>query len=131
MKYLLDTSVWLWTLTASERINRRVREILANGTEELYLSAASSWEISIKSALGKLHLPEPPAIFVPKRLASQGIQPLSITHTHALAVFELPRHHDDPFDRLLIAQARVEDMAIVTADRAFEPYKVKLLWART
>jgi PIN domain nuclease of toxin-antitoxin system len=128
MKYLLDTSVWLWSLTASERINKKARELLANGREELYLSAASSWEISIKWALGRLPLPEPPSSYVPKRLAAQGIRPLAITHTHALAVSELPAHHSDPFDRLLIAQAQIEGMVILTADRAMEPYGVKILW---
>jgi PIN domain nuclease of toxin-antitoxin system len=128
MKYLLDTSVWLWSLTASERINKKGRELLASGGEELFLSAASSWEISIKSALGRLRLPEPPARYVPKRLAAQGIRPLSITHTHALAVSELPRYHDDPFDRLLIAQAQSEAMVILTADHAFEPYDVEIFW---
>jgi PIN domain nuclease of toxin-antitoxin system len=128
MKYLLDTSVWLWSLTASERINKKARQLLASGQEELYLSAASSWEISIKWALGRLPLPEPPGSYVPKRLAAQGIRPLAITHTHALTVSELPAHHSDPFDRLLIAQAQVEDMVILTADRALEPYGVKILW---
>ena len=128
MKYLLDTSVWLWSLTASERINKKARQLLASGGEELYLSAASSWEISIKWALGRLELPEPPGSYVPKRLAAQGIRPLAITHTHALAVSELPTHHSDPFDRLLIAQAKIEDMVILTADRAFERYGVKILW---
>jgi PIN domain nuclease of toxin-antitoxin system len=128
MKYLLDTSVWLWSLTASERINKKGRELLASGTEEVYLSAASSWEISIKSALGRLRLPEAPASYVPKRMAAQGIQSLSITHTHALAVSELPAYHNDPFDRLLIAQAKSEAMVILTADPAFRPYAVEILW---
>ncbi len=128
MKYLLDTSVWLWSLTASERISKKGRALLASGREELYLSAASSWEISIKSALGRLHLPEPPVSYVPKRLAAQGIRPLSITHTHALAVSDQPAHHSDPFDRLLIAQAQTEDMVILTADHAFQQYGVEVLW---
>ena len=128
MKYLLDTSVWLWSLTASERLNQKSRHLLSSGSEDLYLSAASSWEISVKSALGKLQLPEAPARYVPKRLAAQGIRPLSITHAHALAVSELPLHHSDPFDRLLIAQARTESMIILTADRAFERYSVEVLW---
>lgn len=128
MKYLLDTSVWLWSLTASERISKKGRRLLASGRAELYLSAASSWEIAIKSALGKLPLSEPPASFVPKGMAAQGIRPLSITHTHALAVSELPAHHRDPFDRILISQARTEEMIILTADRVFEQYDVKILW---
>jgi PIN domain nuclease of toxin-antitoxin system len=128
MKYLLDTSVWLWSLTASERINKKARQLLASGTQEVYLSAASSWEISIKWALGRLRLPEPPASYVPKRLAAQGIRSLPIMHTHALAVSELPAHHSDPFDRLLIAQAQTEGMVILTADHDFEQYGVKILW---
>ncbi len=101
---------------------------MASGKAELYLSAASSWEISIKSALGKLPLPEPPAQYVPKRMAAQGIRPLPITHTHALAVSDLPVHHSDPFDRLLIAQAQLEGMVLLTADSAFKPYGVEIVW---
>jgi PIN domain nuclease of toxin-antitoxin system len=128
MKYLLDTSIWLWSLGATERINQRGCELLADGTQELYFSAASSWEISIKMALGKLQLPESPVNYVPRRLADQGIRPLPIMHQHALAVYALPMHHQDPFDRLLIAQAQVEEMVILTADRAFRKYQVKVFW---
>ena len=128
MKYLLDTSVWLWSLTASERINPEGRKVIVNGEVEVYLSAVSIWEIAIKWALGKLALSEPPAAYVPKRMAEQRLRPLPIMHRHALAVAELPAHHRDPFDRLLVAQAQVEGMAILTADRAFRPYAVKILW---
>lgn len=128
MKYLLDTSVWLWSVGAVERINKRGRDLLADGTQELYFSAASAWEISIKTALEKLRLPEPPATYVPSRLTQQGINPLPILQHHALAVYELPMHHTDPFDRLLIAQAQIEGMVILTADKVFRRYKVELLW---
>ena len=128
MKYLLDTSVWLWSLTASHRIRAEARELLARGEEDLYLSAASSWEIAIKWALGKLELPEPAATYVPKRMAKQRLRPLPITHSHALAVSQLALHHRDPFDRLLIAQAQAEGMAILTADLAFRPYDVEIIW---
>ncbi|HMD98852.1 MAG TPA: type II toxin-antitoxin system VapC family toxin [Terriglobia bacterium] len=128
MKYLLDTGVWLWGASEPERINPDARRLIAEGREELYLSAVTSWEISIKSALGKLLLPEPPTVYVPKRLAIQGIRPLPITHTHALGVSDLPLHHRDPFDRLLIAQALAEEMAILTADRAFGRYRVEVFW---
>lgn len=128
MKYLFDTSVWLWSLAAPERIGREGLELLARGTEEFYLSAASSWEISIKSALGKLRLPDPVVNYVPKRMAAQGVRSLPITHSHALAVSELPAHHRDPFDRLLIAQAQEEGMVILTADRAFRSYAVEIVW---
>ncbi len=128
MKYLLDTSIWLSSLTTWERLNERARDLLSGGQDELYLSAASSWETAIKTALGKLWLPEPAASYIPKRMATEGIRPLAITHAHALAVSDLPLHHSDPFDRLLIAQARAEDMVILTADRAFEPYEVEIFW---
>jgi PIN domain nuclease of toxin-antitoxin system len=128
MKYLLDTGPWLWTLTEPERANNQAAELIANGQEQIYLSAVSAWEISIKWALGKLQLPEPPPILVPKTMEAQGLRPLTISHAHALAVSDLPRHHTDPFDHLLIAQARMEGMAILTADHAFERYDVEVLW---
>jgi len=129
MKCLLDTAVWLWSLTTWERLNEKARDLLSSGEDEFYLSAASSWEIAIKTALGRLQLPEPAASYIPKRMATEGIRPLTITHTHALAVSDLPLHHGDPFDRLLIAQALTEDMMILTADRTFELYEVDVLWA--
>jgi PIN domain nuclease of toxin-antitoxin system len=128
MKYLLDTSVWLWSVGPIERLNREARELLADGKQEIYFSAASAWEVSIKMALGKLYLPETPEIYVPKRLAAQAIQPLPILHHHALRVYSLPLHHEDPFDRLLIAQAQAENMAILTADRAIGKYDVSVVW---
>jgi PIN domain nuclease of toxin-antitoxin system len=130
MKYLLDTSIWLWSVGSVEKINRVGRELLADGKQEFYMSAASSWEIAIKAASGKLDLPESPVTYVPKRLADQGIIPLPILHQHALAVYDLPKHHSDPFDRLLIAQALIEEMVVLTADSVFRKYKVPLVWCR-
>jgi PIN domain nuclease of toxin-antitoxin system len=128
MKYLLDTGAWLWSVAEPERLNSKAHELIAEAREELYLSAVSAWEIGIKTALGKLSLPEPAVTYLPKRLNQQGIRPLTITHAHALAVSDLPRHHTDPFDRLLIAQARMEGMAILTSDHAFDRYEVKVFW---
>lgn len=128
MRYLLDTGVWLWSLTRPERLGDEAIQLLASLPEEdkLFLSAASAWEISIKFHIGKLPLPEPPALYVPSRL--QGVTPLAITYMHALAAGELPFHHSDPFDRLLIAQARLEGMTILTADRKFTKYDAPVLW---
>ena len=128
MKYLLDTMVWLWSLGPTDKIGSAGLEVLADGGEEVYLSAASSWEIAIKTKLGKFKLAEAPGRYVPKRLAEQGIHSLSITQRHSLAVYDLPRHHDDPFDRLIIAQALDEDMVILTSDRAFSKYPFQVLW---
>ncbi len=128
MKYLLDTMVWLWSVGPTDKIGRAGLEILTNGLEDVYLSAASSWEVAIKTRLGKFRLPEHPRSYVPKRLAEQGIRSLSITQSHSLKVYDLPLHHDDPFDRLIIAQAIAEEMTVLTADRAFSKYAVDVLW---
>jgi len=128
MRYLLDTGVWIWSIAAVDQLSQKARDLLAGGAEELYFSAASAWEISIKVAIGKLRLPESPSVFVPERLATHRIQNLSITNTHALGVHSLPRHHDDPFDRMLIAQARTEKMTILTADKTFRKYDVEVFW---
>jgi PIN domain nuclease of toxin-antitoxin system len=129
LKYLLDTGVWLWSVGKPSRISRNARDVMADSRNDVFLSAVTSWEVAIKAASGKLHLPEPPDLFVPRRMAAQGLRPLAVSHEHALAVFGLPPHHRDPFDRLLIAQAKVEEMTLISADRMFDRYPVQLLWA--
>lgn len=126
MRFLLDTHVWLWTLTAPERLDRDTRRLLEDPANQLLLSAASCWEIAIKYRLGKLALPESPARFIPPRLVRDGITELPIQHHHALAVADLPEHHNDPFDRLLVAQALIERLTLVSADRTLAPYRVDL-----
>jgi PIN domain nuclease of toxin-antitoxin system len=128
VRYLLDTAILLWSLNEPERLNDSVQDILAKGSEEVYLSAVSAWEIVIKSSLGKLRLPNPPERYVPSRMSALGLRPLNITHPHALAVSGLPSYHQDPFDRLLIAQARSEDMILMTTDHVFAKYAVQTLW---
>ena len=128
MKYLLDTSVFLWALATPNKLNRRGRQVLSNQREGLFLSAASAWEISVKFGLGKLELPETPAKCVPTWMLNWGIRGLEISHLHALAVGDLPSHHQDPFDRMLIVQATMEEMVLLTADRMFEKYRVETLW---
>ncbi len=128
MKYLLDTMVWLWSLGPTEKIGHDGLEVISRGAEDIYLSVASSWEVAIKTQLGKFQLPEEPVGYVPRRLAEQGIRPLAITLDHSLRVYELPLHHSDPFDRLIIAQAIAEKMTILTADRAFAKYSVDVVW---
>jgi len=128
MKYLLDTVVWLWSVGPTEKIGEEGLEILRSGEEEIYFSAASVWEIAIKTKLGKFELPEAPTRYIPKRLSEQGIRSLPLTQTHALKVYDLARHHDDPFDRVIIAQALTEELAILTSDRAFAKYPVDVVW---
>ena len=127
MRLLLDTHVWLWTLVSPSRLSAEALAELGDPDNELYLSAASTWEIAIKYGLGKLPLPEPPRQFVPPRLDRDGVIALPVEHAHTLAVAELPPHHDDPFDRLLIAQAQLERMTLVSADPFVARYEVDLL----
>lgn len=123
-RFLLDTHVFLWLQTSPERIRPELLDQLADAGSDLLLSAASSWEIAIKSALGKLTLPEPPARYVPAAARRSGVEPVPIGHTEALAVAELPAHHRDPFDRLIICQARQLRAKVVTVDPAFADYDV-------
>jgi PIN domain nuclease of toxin-antitoxin system len=127
MRFLLDTAVFLWSLDKTDQLNERAQKALQSG-EDIHLSAASSWEIAIKWGLGKLRLPKPPAQLIPEAMNRLGIRALAINVSHSLAVAELPNHHKDPFDRMLIAQARSERMVLMTADAEFKKYPVETLW---
>ncbi len=129
MRLLLDTQVWLWMLAAPERLSRKSRAVVAAAENELLLSAASAWEIAIKHGLGKLTLPEPPEEYIPGLMLRTGVTPLPVHHRHALRVASLPPHHRDPFDRLLVAQAQLEDLPIMTADRTFRSYDIEVVAA--
>ncbi len=129
MKLLVDTHCWLWWFANDARLGAEARALLEDGENTVFFSAASSWEIAIKSGLGKLELPEAPERYVPKRLAEQGMLGLAVEHAHALSVASLPQHHNDPFDRLLVAQARVEGLSILTVDPNIAAYDVTALWA--
>ena len=129
MSYLLDTHVWLWMLTDPARIGPDLLAELRDGRTRLLLSAASSWEIAIKWATGRLPLPDPPATYVPTRMRRSGVEGLPVSHTHALRVASLPNLHRDPFDRLLIAQAQLEGLTIITVDPAFDGYDVATIRA--
>lgn len=129
MRLLLDTHVWLWLQHAPERLGADALRDVEHPDNDLLFSAASSWEIAIKWALGKLSLPAPPDRYVPDRVHTSGVTPLPIQHRHALAVAHLPPHHRDPFDRLLVAQAREEHAVLVTGDRAFAAYDVAVRWS--
>ena len=129
MRLLLDTHCWLWVEASPEELNDVARRAIASGETDCFLSAASAWEISIKVAMKKLRLPEAPAKYVPARLAANGISEMPITSAHALHAGELPPHHRDPFDRLLVAQSRLEAVTLVTADPALLAYDVDVLRA--
>ncbi|MSP61348.1 MAG: type II toxin-antitoxin system VapC family toxin [Myxococcales bacterium] len=129
MKLLLDTHVWLWMQTKPARLSARARKLIVSPDTEALLSVASLWEIAIKYQIGRLPLPKPPSDFVPERLARQNVGVLPIRPEHAFRVAELPFLHRDPFDRLLIAQAQVEAIAVVTVDPEFRRYDVEVIRA--
>jgi len=129
LRVLLDTHSWLWMRAEPERLADSSRRLLRDPANDLYFSAASAWEIAIKFASGKLRLPQPPAAFIAQRMAEDAVGALSILHAHALRAGELPPHHRDPFDRLLIAQAQIEGLTVLTADRQFAKYDVPVHWA--
>jgi PIN domain nuclease of toxin-antitoxin system len=125
---LLDTHVWLWLNGALERIPAPLLEILSDRREEVFFSAVCAWEIGIKHAGGRLSLPDPPETYIPERLKSNGFRSLAIQQRHALRAASLPLHHRDPFDRMLVAQAQLENLRLVTADPLLSRYPVDILW---
>lgn len=129
MRLLVDTQCFLWMTAAPARFRAPVRQLLSARSTTLYLSAASAWELAIKHALGKLRLPDVPSAYVEDRVKRTRTTPLPITLGHALRVADLPPHHRDPFDRLLIAQAQIERLAILTADRQMAAYDVEIVEA--
>jgi PIN domain nuclease of toxin-antitoxin system len=124
MRLLLDTHVFLWTQDRPRRLGA-AREVLGDPDNERFLSTASVWEITLKWATGKLSLVEPPASYVPSRRRALVASSLPVDEEHALAVGKLPLLHRDPFDRLLVAQAQMLDLTIVTADPAVAKYDVE------
>ncbi len=129
MRLLLDTHCWLWMVGYPARFSSTARDLLTDPGHELLLSAASSWEIAIKYALGKLVLPGSPDVVVPNWMSRSGVTALPVHHGHALETANLPHHHADPFDRLLIAQARLEAVPLMTADAALHAYDVEIIEA--
>ena len=128
MRVLLDTHCWLWMAGSPERLSQEALAIVETTEHQLLLSAASGWEIAIKYLLGKLPMPESPERFIPTRLHTLRTEPLSIELAHAVRAGGLPRHHDDPFDRMLVAQARAERMALVSNEAAFDALGVTRIW---
>ena len=129
MRVLLDTQAWIWMLMAPERFSLESLRIVEDSKNELVLSAASAWEIGIKHGLGRLELPGAPESVIPDLMLRSGVEPLTISHAHALRAGALPPHHRDPFDRLLVAQAQIEDLPILTSDALLSQYEVTVIEA--
>ena len=128
MRVLLDTHTFLWWNEASPRLSKKALVLLSDPANTLLLSVVSAWELVLKTQRGKLRLSESPSVYVPTRMAHYAMESLPVTLAHALACESLPLHHRDPFDRLLIAQATIEGVPIVTADPEFRRYKIKVAW---
>jgi PIN domain nuclease of toxin-antitoxin system len=123
LKLLLDTHAFLWWLADDRELGAKAREEIADGGNLVFVSAASAWEIAVKRAAGKLEAPGDVAEWI----AQSNFAPLPIEVEHAVASVELPMHHSDPFDRLLVAQARLENLALVARDEAIDRYDVTVI----
>lgn len=128
MKLLLDTRVWIWLLTDPDRLSRPAHAALVAADNQLHLSSASTWEISVKSTAGRLEVDGSLEDLLHEAIVTSGVLPLPIEHSHALQTARLPALHRDPFDRMLIAQAQVERLTLVSADRQLADYDVEILW---
>lgn len=128
MNLLLDTHSFLWFIAGSSRLSERAHLVIENTDTQLNLSVASLWEMAIKISLGKLHLGKPFVELIGAQLSQNDIGIMHISIEHTAAVIEMPFHHRDPFDRLIIAQAQVEKLPIVSADSAFDAYKIQRIW---
>ena len=124
MKLLLDSHAFLWWLTEDPKLSTEAKQVVADPSSVVHVSAATIWELSIKAALGKLDLGGANLV---EEIEENDFLELPITARHSLAAATLPRHHDDPFDRMLIAQARLEGLMVVTRDPAFRAYDITLV----
>lgn len=127
MNFLLDTHVLIWWVEGNSKIGKRAKKALLHSDAAVWVSAAVIWEISIKSAIGRLDTFDPPKDWMSKLVNEWGVRSLPITFTHAAAVRHLPLHHADPFDRIMIAQAQCENLTLLTADPWMRAYDVRTL----
>ena len=128
MKILLDTHSFLWAIAEPNKFSPIASEILIDKNNQLFLSVASMWEVSIKVAINKLTIPELPKFFFPYWMNYLDVDSLKIEPEHSFAVADLPPHHNDPFDRMLIVQAQILNLSIMTTDKIFNQYDVQLIW---
>lgn len=129
MSYLLDTCAFLWFVTDDKNLSANAKAIIEDADAVIYLSLASMWEMAIKFHAGKLEIIPPPfSQFLDKEIMINGFVPLEIKISHIKKVASLPAHHNDPFDRLIIAQSLIEDFTVVTNDKQFNNYNIKHYW---
>ena len=128
MNYLLDTHTFLWFIAGDNQLSPTARKLIENPTNLSFLSIGSFWEIAIKVSLGKLTLHQPFDELFSAQLVINGIDLLGLDFRHTVAVAKLPFHHKDPFDRMLIAQAQLEKLRIVSKDSVFDEYAITRVW---
>ncbi len=128
MNLLLDTHTFLWFTAGDSNLSQTARAAIEDENNNLYLSVASIWEIAIKVSIEKLELSEPFEVLIPDMLAENEIELLDISVNHAALITTMPFHHRDPFDRLIAAQAKTEQLTLVSADTIFDTYGVNRLW---
>ena len=128
MKALLDTHTFLWWNLDAPQLSDTAREFITDGQNEIFLSAATAWEIAIKYARKRLALPETPDRYIANRMTQHNFSPLPILLSHATKVFALPAIHTDPFDRLLVSQSQLEGLPLLTVDSEIARYDVDIIW---
>lgn len=128
MRALLDTHAFIWWANNDPSLTAVAKAVIGDSSNEIFLSAVSTWEMAIKMAIGKLTLTLPLSMFVASQVSQYQFKPLRITYAHTYQVRTLPLHHNDPFDRLLIAQSIVENLVLLTVDAKFVPYGVQTVW---
>lgn len=128
MILLLDTCTFLWMISGDARLSSRAATAIVSPDNEVYLSAASTWEIAVKYSLGKLELPEEPAEYIPRQRERHGVEPLAIGEGATLLSARLPDVHRDPFDRMLVCQALDLNLTLVSPDPVLRKYPVKVMW---
>ncbi len=124
----MDTHTFLWWIDDNPKLSPRAREVIGDAGNALFLSAASGWEIAIKARLGKLRLSDDLERFIADQLVTNAFSSLPIQLSHALHTYTLPDYHQDPFDRILVAQSQLENMPILTADPQIAQYSVQVIW---
>lgn len=128
MKYLIDTQVLLWIITDDKRLSKKTKKIFLNSQNTILFSLASLWEIAIKISLKKLVLDDGLPDFINKHIKGNAVEILDIEISHILALENLPFHHRDPFDRLIISQSITENISLISSDKSFDLYSIKRIW---
>jgi PIN domain nuclease of toxin-antitoxin system len=128
MRILLDTCTFLWLILGTEELTEKVKDLFADPDNEVFLSVVSTWEIAVKYAIGRLDLPEEPRLYIPEQRERHGVRSLPLDEPASLQVSTLPKIHSDPFDRMLISQAMIHGLTILSPDDMMKKYPVRIAW---